>query len=266
MRKGLNEETGRLTVRLRTLGLSAVLVASGATSALSCSAYDRSAGASDGEDVGEAQQLLGAPVTVSFQNGVLPTSSYAGNTDSSIKQATATTNFGNATTLEADGDDGSGVDKSALLRWTLSGIPAGSIVQSASITLNNINESNNTYNVHEVRRAWNESQVTWQNAATGAPWATAGALGATDRGAIVGTATGPVGTTTINLNAAGVALVQQWVNGGANAGVVIAHATNTNGIDFASSEDATLANRPRLNITYLPQDSGQRAPRFRRGR
>ena len=68
----------------------------------------------------------------------------------SIKQATATTNFGNATTLEADGDDGSGVDKSALVRWTLSGIPAGSIVQSASITLRNINESNNTYNVYEL--------------------------------------------------------------------------------------------------------------------
>jgi hypothetical protein len=68
----------------------------------------------------------GAPVTVSFQNGVLPTSAYAGNTDSSIKQATATQNYGAAVSLEADGDDGSGVDKSALLRWTLSGIPAGS--------------------------------------------------------------------------------------------------------------------------------------------
>jgi hypothetical protein len=263
MLKGFNEETGRNKPLLRRWapGLCAVLVAAGATSAVSCSAYDPG-NPDDPEQIGELEQNLGAAVTVSFQNGVLPNSAYAGNTDSSIKQAAATTNFGNATKLEADGDDGSGVDKSALLRWTLSGIPAGSIVQSASITLQNINESNNTYNVYEVRRAWNESQVTWQNTATGTPWATAGAMGAADRGAIVGTATGPVGTTMINLNAAGVALVQQWVNGGTNAGVVIAHATNTNGIDFASSEDATLANRPRLNITYLPQDSGQRALDF----
>ena len=35
-----------------------------------------------------------------------------------------------------------------------------------------------------------------------------------------------------------------------------------NGIDFAPSEDATLANRPSLDITYLPQDSGQRALDF----
>ena len=223
----------------KSLALAAAVV-------MSCSAYDPDY-TGDGEDVGEVEQMLGAAVTVSFQNGVLPTSAYAGTTDSSIKQATATTNFGTATTLEADGDDGAGVDKSALVRWTLSGIPAGSIVQSASITLRIINETNNTYNVYELRRAWNESQVTWQNAATGTPWATAGAMGATDRGAVVGTVTGAVGTTTINLNSAGIALVQSWVNGGTNAGVVIAHATNTNGIDFASSEDATLAYRPRLN-------------------
>lgn len=97
----------------------------GATAGVSCSGHDDQ----HAEDI-ELQQDLGAPVTVSFQNGVLPTSSYAGNTDSSIKQATATTNYGTAISLEADGDDGSGVDKSALLRWTLSGIPVGSIVQS----------------------------------------------------------------------------------------------------------------------------------------
>src|SRR5262245_58941738 len=108
----------------------------------------------------------------------------------------------------------------------MSGIPAGSVVQSASITLLNINESNNTYNVYEMRRQWNEAQVTWQVAATGTSWTTAGAMGAADRGAVVGTVTGPVGTVTINLNAAGVALVQQWVIGATNAGVIIAHATN----------------------------------------
>ena len=44
------------------------------------------------------------------------------------------------------------------------------------------------------------------------------------------------------------------MDGGTNAGVIIAHATNSNGIDFASSEHATLSFRPKLTITYLPPD------------
>src|SRR5262245_27771905 len=127
MRHGFNDRSAA-RIRLGRFGLGAVLVTAGAASALSCDAHDP-------EDVAELQQHLGSPVTVSFQDGVLPSSSYAGTTDASIKQASASTNFGSAATLEADGDDGGGVDKSAVVRWELSGIPAGSIVQSASITM-----------------------------------------------------------------------------------------------------------------------------------
>lgn len=262
MRKSFKRgNEGKPSTRLWAPRFGVVFIAMGATGAVSCGAFD-AGDPNDPEQFEERVEMLGAAGTVSFQNGVSPTTTYAGNVDATIKQANATTNFGAATALETDGDDGSGVDKSPLMKWTLSGIPAGSIVQSASITLRNINESNNTYNIYEMRRQWTESQVTWQNAATGTAWATAGAMGAADRGAIVGTVTGPVGTVTISLNSAGVALVQQWVNGGTNAGVVIAHATNTNGIDFASSEDATPANRPKLAITYLPQDAQERALDF----
>ncbi len=124
--------------------LGVAVTAVSAATAMSCSSADLEQ-VGDAEGVGEIAQMLGTSVTVSFQNGVLPSSSYAGNTDASIKQASATTNFGGATTLEADGDDSGGVDKSALLKWTLSGIPAGSIVQSASLTLRNVNELNQTY-------------------------------------------------------------------------------------------------------------------------
>ena len=252
MRRGFAEGTDRknptTAVRLWAHALAAML-------AVSCGDYDP-------EHIDELEQRVGVPVTVEFQDGVLPTSSYAGTTDASIKQANAATNFGVATLLQADGDDGGGVDKSGLLRWSLSGIPAGSIVQSASITLRTLDGTTHTYNVHQLLRSWTESQVTWQNAATGSPWATAGAMGATDRGPVVGTVTGGVGNRTITLNSAGVAMVQSWVDGGTNAGVVIAHATNTNGIDFASSEDATLAYRPKLTITYVPPNSVQAALDF----
>ncbi|WP_272828036.1 DNRLRE domain-containing protein [Sorangium sp. Soce836] len=199
------------------------------------------------EEISEAQQAL---TTVSFQQGSLPSSSYAGSTDATIRQAAATTNYGGATTCEADGDDGSGVDKSCLLKWTLSGIPAGSTVQSASITLQVTDGSSNTYNVYEVKRSWDESQVTWNNATSTTAWATAGAMGSTDRGNLVGSVTGSAGSRTITLNAAGVALVQAWVDGTSNNGIVIASSSNTDGIDFASSEHATAAQRPKLTITY----------------
>ncbi|WP_437578564.1 DNRLRE domain-containing protein [Sorangium sp. So ce887] len=199
------------------------------------------------EEISAVQHAL---TTVAFQQGSLPSSSYAGSTDATLRQAAATTNYGGATTCEADGDDGSGVDKSCLLRWSLSGIPAGSTVQSASITLLVTDGSSNTYNLYEVKRSWSESQVTWNNATSSTAWATAGAMGSTDRGSLVGSVTGGTGQRTITLNAAGVALVQAWVDGTSNHGIVVASSSNTNGIDFASSEHATAAQRPKLTITY----------------
>jgi len=109
----------------RPPALAIALLAIGAASAVSCAAYNPN----DPEQGAELEQMLGAPVTVSFQDGVLPTSSYAGTSDASIKQATASTNYGSATSLEADGDASGGVDKSGLIKWTLSGIPAGNLAE-----------------------------------------------------------------------------------------------------------------------------------------
>jgi hypothetical protein len=208
------------------------------------------------ESLGVSLQAAVSPVSVSFQNGVAPTSTYAGTDDATIRQANPGSNYGAATTCEADGDDGGGVDVSCLLRWTLSSIPSGSTVQSASITLRVTDGSSNTYNLYAVSREWTEAQASWQNARTSSPWATAGALGATDRGAVVGTITGGTGSRTATLNAAGIALVQSWLDGGTNAGIIIASASNTDGFDVASSERSTTSHRPRLNITYVPPDPG----------
>src|SRR5262245_66085880 len=68
----------------------------------------------DDEVISETTAGVTSPVTVSFQDGVSPTASYAGTTDTSLKQVSPTTNFGNQTTLYVDGDDGSGVDLSSL--------------------------------------------------------------------------------------------------------------------------------------------------------
>src|SRR5262245_51998621 len=112
-----------------------------------------------GAPVDELEQPLVSPVTVSFQNGVAPTAAYSGGDDATIKQASSTTNFGSATTCEADGDDGGGVDKSCLIRWVLSGIPSGSTVQSASITFQVVDATGQSYSIFALSRSWNEAQT-----------------------------------------------------------------------------------------------------------
>lgn len=251
MRDRTNHLGSALGRHATKLTAAAVLLAAGTVAGVTaCST------APDAESVSESEQAVVSAVTVSFRNGSLPTSSYAGTDDATIRQASPSTNYGSVTSCEADGDDGNGVDKSCLLRWTLSGIPAGSTVQSASITLRVTGSSANTYTFYSALKPWVETQATWQNAATSLPWSTPGALGTTDRGAAIGTLTGSTGSRTVTFNAAGITLVQSWVNDAAtNRGIVLANASNTDGLDLASSETSTVANRPLLSITYLPPDS-----------
>ncbi len=195
----------------------------------------------------KAQELT--PVTATFQQG---SASYSGMIDATLKQGAATTNSGAATSCEVDGDDGSGVDKSCLLKWNLSGIPAGSTIQSATVTLRVTNATGNTYNLFPVKKSWNESEATWNRATASVNWSTAGALGSTDRGASAGSITGSTGSKVVTLNATGVAAVQGWLDGSTNGGLIVANATATDGIDFASSEHSTVSYRPLLRVTYLP--------------
>src|ERR687890_447939 len=104
--------------------------------------------------------------------------------DAGLSELAPTTNNGSATTLKVDGDDPDpgGGDLYAALRWDLSQVPAGATVTSATVTLNVTNASPQTYGAYEPKRSWNEGQLSWNQAATGAPWATAGAKGTTDRG------------------------------------------------------------------------------------
>lgn len=222
----------------RTLAATIGLIAA-STSIVACSAEYGSQ-----EEIESFDQAL--TVTKTFQQG---TSSYTGASDATIRQASTGTNYGSETTCEADGDDGSGVDKSCLLRWSLSGLPADAVITSASITLRVVDGSANTYSAYQLNRGWTESQVSWNSAQSGSAWGTPGALNASDRGAAVGTITGGTGSRTITLNSAGIAMVQGWVSG-ANNGLIIASTSNTDGIDFASAQHATVSYRPQLSITY----------------
>jgi hypothetical protein len=87
---------------------------------------------------------------------------------------------------------------------------------------------------------WSEGSATWSNTQPNSN------LGS-QIGSFTPTATGSY---QINLNAAGIALLQGWINGAANNGVLIKTGGTTDGIDMRSSEYATVSQRPRLTIVY----------------
>jgi hypothetical protein len=162
--------------------------------------------------------------------------------DTQIAENSSSANYGGATTLKVDGDDpgGSGRDAYSLLRWDLSSVPAGSKVDSASVTVNVTNNpSTQTYQIYDLKRPWVESAATWLQYASGSAWEVAGAKGSLDRGSQVGSLSAPTtGERTFTLSPA---LVQRWLdNPASNQGIIIANATNTDGLVFSSRQDLSL--------------------------
>lgn len=176
--------------------------------------------------------------TVTLQNGL---NGYSGNEDTYLRSNLASTNYGTATTLQNDLADPTGGNEYSLLKWNLASIPAAAVVQTASLGINVSNKSAGAYNVYQYNRAWVESTATWSNQTPDSYL-----------GSLVGTVTPTsTGAKTIILNAAGVAMVQAWVNGTlANNGLLIKSAGTTDGMDLRSSEYGTVSSRPSLTIQY----------------
>ena len=189
--------------------------------------------------------------TADFQHGV---DGYAGTRNAEIREGDPDSSNGlTDTELEVDGDAG-GTELSTLIRWDQLSIPANAIVVGASITLD-VTNPGDSYAVHQIRRDWDEASVTWNHAATGQLWETAGARGASDRGPQVGTLSGASGTVIVDLNPDGIAMVQSWLAdpAGSNFGIAIANPQqSTDGVDLYSHEHPTASQRPRLSILYAP--------------
>ena len=181
------------------------------------------------------------------------TASLTATADAYIDNGNATTNYGASASLLVDGKP----DDAALLKWNLTSIPAASTLQSATFTINVTNASVNTYEIYELKRTWTESQTTWKKSNSSTNWQSAGAQGSLDRGStVLGTVTASAtGVRTVTLNAAGLAVVQGWINNPAtNNGFIIQDYANTNTDDlaFSSKEATSAANRPQLSVVYTP--------------
>ena len=93
--------------------------------------------------------------------------------DSYLDKQWKDTNFGTSTTMLLDGRN---PNYYPLMRFDLSSIPAGAVIDGASLSLYQSAGIGNpvTANLHYVIAQWDELQVTWNDRLTGVAWATGG--------------------------------------------------------------------------------------------
>jgi len=189
---------------------------------------------------------------VFFQDGVAPSVGYDGTLDAGISSNEPTVNYGAGNSIVIDGDP----DKAGLILWDIRGIPAGSTVHAARLTFHMRHICGHTYYLYEMKKDWLESEATWNVYAAGNNWAVPGAQALSDRGdtvlgAFISIAGGPI---EIPLNAAGVALVQQWVdNPASNRGIIICdYDIATSSMQLHPHEALTPRDRPELGVVFSP--------------
>ena len=249
----------------RTVTLTTTPLAQGITYTLTVNNVVDMAGNPIAADSQEQFQYNNIITTGSFQDGVAPTADYAGTTDTYISQNAPTSNFGSSAMLMLDGDypGGSRNDLASLLKWDISSIPPGSLVDSAQITLDVFDTTADVYELYELKRDWVEAEASWNVFAAASGWQTSGAQGALDRGSRVLGAISPAstGSHSVSLNANGRALVQSWIDDPeTNNGIIIANSSTTDGLDVRSSEYGTATQRPKLTVTYIQLVAGTESP------
>ncbi len=204
-------------------------------------------------------------MTLSFQDGLYPDPGYDGTRDTTLRQDSPDRGHGALMTCYVDSDDPSGTRQNvcALVRWDLTRIPPGSLVTSATVTLEITSSvKRRPYPLLEILKPWDEEAATWLTAATGTPWDRKGTQGPGDRGRIplaMTPADVGKGPLTLRLNARGVTVVQSWVNRPAvNQGILFDHDNNPDGMDFKSRETREPSQRPRLTVTFIPPAGSER--------
>lgn len=145
--------------------------------------------------------------------------------------------------------------KEALLRFDVQQIPPQAQVVQATLELYVANRSNANWlwaEAHQVLRPWVASQATWNQAASGTPWAVPGCNGiATDRADTIYdraymAATGKWYDLDLT------DLVQLWVvDPGQNHGILLrSYSSGSVEYGLASSEAEEVSRRPRLVVRY----------------
>jgi hypothetical protein len=220
--------------------------------------------------------MASAAMTYTFQDG--DSNGYAGTQDITIYGGSdSQVNTGGSSVFYL------GYSAKSLLRFDDLGVLAGQTVQSATVTLYT---SSNSYGTHSgdpatdpvTLYAMDNANVGWQQGTGSYPdaatsgeacfdylsfnttpwpsptsvqnWTTDGVATVLDTQTFTYQTDGVPVTFTLP-----VALVQQWVNGGAHPGLIVDSSTYINGVQFQSSEFGSVAGRPLLTVvtTAVPE-------------
>jgi glucose/arabinose dehydrogenase len=205
------------------------------------------------------------PTTVTLQQGL---NGYAGTTDVSISNQYAQYNGGNGLTNFTDPQMGlwqlsgsSGYSVENLIRFSNLGVPAGSTVSGASLTLRvDTWAANAVIRGYYVAAPWsatpgpNGTQLGWLHRGTGQDWAAPGARGqgtdvlAGKSFAISGIQAIGGQNITVQLDPA---VVQGWIdNPSSNQGLLLVNETTGAVVRLNTSEHGTATFRPKLSVTY----------------
>ncbi|MBK7680529.1 MAG: DNRLRE domain-containing protein [Chitinophagaceae bacterium] len=195
--------------------------------------------------------MSSGPVTVSFQDGV---NSYTGTRDTYTWQASPVLPRGSEITFIQDIDPPPTPDeRRSLLRFDLSSIPVGSTIQSAELQFY-INTEGQGFNMHRMLVPWDEATVTYASignrhfatdntdaqSSVNANWPGVDTY--------VGSITVPVPASTI----------QDWINGTlTNNGWLMIATHPDDGQQLRSREHTTVADRPKLTVTYSTSPPNQ---------
>lgn len=163
--------------------------------------------------------------------------------DTFISSTQSSTNFnGSNEQLLADGQDSAYGQMQTLIQWDTSALSTCATVEMVKVELNVFNLSTGTYNLYAGLNTWDENSATWNSVG-----------GNAHQGNVLGAFTpGSTGLYSIQLNAAGIAAVQAWVQGSSNNGIVIASSA-TDGIDMNDRESGIA---PKLIVTYNEDQCG----------
>lgn len=182
-----------------------------------------------------------------------------GVTDCYLQTVETTTNFNNA--YLGDGQDtADSRTRVSLVKFDISSVPAGSTIIDATMTLTvRIPRTGNTRTLScfRVKRAWVDTQATWNVYSTGNSWGTAGCGNTTtDReGSSIGTVSQPSTAIAGDLIAMTLdpAKIQEMITGGVftNNGFFLQVDTLSNDcILYDSADNGTSGNNPKLVINY----------------
>jgi len=208
----------------------------------------------DAENIAPAPAAT-SPRTVAFQDGVSPTTSYAGTRDARISDKDPSENRGADPILEVEGSPEAG-GRPTLLQWDLREIPAGTRILSVEIGITVTSVSRDrAYEAYAVTQPWNESEVTWLEYADGRRWELPGGKGPRDHAAVPLLRFTPRrGTQSMALTGPGIEAVQSWVDRPESNHGMILLTTDRSGEFYAHSREWDVATaRPKLTVTYRPR-------------